>query len=53
MIVNINNMEKEYVDQYSTQLQTGEIELSEEELGEEQTLMEKTMGKDFANYFEV
>ena len=47
----------EYINQLTTELETGERELppdlSEEELDEEQTLMERTMGKDFKYFFEV
>lgn len=47
---------QEFITQYETELNTGEREmpdLSEQELDEEQSLMEKTMGKDFANFFEI
>lgn len=46
---------QEFTTQYETELNTGEREvpdLSEEELDEEQTLMEKTMGDDFDKFFD-
>ncbi len=47
----------EFITQYETELNTGEREvppiLDEEELNHEETLLEKTMGDDFKNFFEV